>query len=68
MTALFLNCSAGLCSLAPGLRFWLGRFGRLIDRAVSARATRAVPEWQMRQVEAELRSHLKAANPQHGEV
>jgi len=68
MTALFLNCSAGLCSLAPGLRFWLGRFGRLIDRAVSARAARAVPEWQMQQVEAELRRHLAAANLQRSEV
>jgi len=54
--------------LASGLRFWLGRFGRLIDRAVSARAARAVPEWQMQQVEAELRRHLAAANLQRSEV
>ena len=56
----FLNCSAGLCSLAPGLRFWLGRFGRLIDRAVSARAARAVPEWQMKQVQSEITRHVRA--------
>ena len=68
MTTLLLNGSATLPSLVLGLRLWLARLGALIDRAVSARATRAVPEWQMRQVEAELRSHLKAANPQHGEV
>ena len=60
MTALFLNCSAGLCSLAPGLRFWLGRFGRLIDRAVRARAARAVPEWQMKQVQSEITRHVRA--------
>ena len=61
MTTLFLNISTALPSLALSLRFWLSRLGGLIDRAVSARAARAVPEWQMRQVEAELRKHLGAA-------
>lgn len=68
MTTLLLNGSATLPSLVLGLRLWLARLGSLIDRAVSARTARAVPEWPMQQVEAELRGHLKAANPQHGEV
>ena len=62
MTTLLLNGSATLPSLALGLRFWLARLGALIDRAVSARAARAVPEWQMRQIESELGKHLRAAN------
>ena len=58
MTTLIRN-SATLPSPALGFRLWLGRLGRLIDSAVSARAGRAVPEWQMRQVEAEIRRHLR---------
>ena len=68
MTTLLLNGSAALPSLALGLRVWLASLGALIDRAVSARAARAVPEWQMQQVEAELRRHLAAANLQRSEV
>lgn len=60
MTTLIMN-SAVLPSLALGFRFWLGRLGRLIDRAVSARAARAVPEWQMRQVQAEIRRYRRPA-------
>ena len=60
MTMLIMN-SAVVPSLAHGFRFWLGRLGRLIDRAVSDRAARAVPEWQMRQVQAEIRRHLPPA-------
>lgn len=61
MTTLVAN-SAVLPSLAFGFRFWIGRLGRLIDRAVSARAARAVPEWQMRQVQAEIGRYLRAAD------
>ena len=68
MATLLLNSSATLPSLALGLRLWLARLGALIDRAVSARALRTVPEWQMQQVEVELRRHLKATNLQCSEV
>ncbi len=61
MTTLLLNGSATLPSLVLGLRLWLARLGALIDRAVSARAARAVPEWQMRQIEPEIRKHLRTA-------
>ena len=50
MTMLMLNGSAALPPLALGLRIWLSRLAGLIDRAVSARAARAVPEWQMEQI------------------
>jgi len=61
MTTLLLNGSATLPALALGLRHCLARLGCLIDRAVSARAARAVPEWQMRQVEAEIRRYRRPA-------
>jgi len=61
MTPLFLSTPAALSSLTLGLRSWLGRLGRLIDRAVSARAARAVPEWQMKQIRSEIRRHVWAA-------
>jgi hypothetical protein len=61
MTTLLLHGSGVLGSLALGLCFWLIRVGHLIDRAVSARAARAVPEWQMREVRAEIRRYLRPA-------
>jgi hypothetical protein len=59
MTSLLMNGSAALPAMAVGLRFWLARLGALIDRAVSARAARAVPEWQMRQVQSDIRRYLR---------
>lgn len=61
MTALSLNGAATPTSLAHGLRLLLARLGDAIDAAVSARAARAVPESQMRQLQAEVRRHLRAA-------
>ena len=60
MTTLLLTGTAALPSLAHGLRHWFARLGDAIDAAVSARAARAVPESQMRQVQAEVRRHLRA--------
>ena len=66
MTMLMLNGSAALPPLALGLRIWLSRLACLIDRAVSARAARAVPEWQMEQIQAEIRRHVGAARLPRG--
>jgi hypothetical protein len=61
MTTLILNGSSTLPALAIAFRMWLSRLGRMIDRAVSARAARAVPEWQLRAVDAEIRRYLRPA-------
>jgi hypothetical protein len=60
VTTLLLNGTAALPSLAHGLRLLIARLGDAIDAAVSARAARAVPESQMRQVQAEVRRYLRA--------
>ncbi len=54
MTALVLENLAALPAYAKGLRMLLTRLARAIDALVSARAARAVPEWQMRQVRSEI--------------
>jgi hypothetical protein len=54
MTALVLENLAALPALARSLRTLLARLARVIDALVSARAARAVPEWQMRQVRSEI--------------
>ena len=54
MTALFLENLAALPALARRLRMLLARLARAIDALVSARVARAVPEWQMRQVQSEI--------------
>ena len=54
MTALVLENLAALPALAQSLRMLLRRLERAIDALVSARAARAVPEWQMRQVQIEI--------------
>ena len=54
MTAFVLENFAALPALARSLRMQLARLARAIDVLVSARAARAVPEWQMRQVQREI--------------
>jgi hypothetical protein len=54
MTALVLENLAALPALARSLRMFLARLARAIAALVSARAARAVPEWQMRQVQSEI--------------
>ena len=54
MTAFVLESVATLPADVKGLRMLLARLARAIDALVSARAARAVPEWQMRQVQSEI--------------
>lgn len=61
MTTLLLKGTASLPSLTLGFRTWLARLGDMIDGVVSARVARAVPEWQMRRVQAEIRRYLRPA-------
>ena len=61
MTTLILNGVASLPSLGHGLRLLFVRLGDAIDAAVSARAARAVPEWQMRHVQADIRRYRRPA-------
>ena len=58
MTALVLENLATLSALARNLRMLLARLARALDSLVSARAARAVPEWQMRQVRSEINRHI----------
>ena len=62
MTTLLLNGTATLPSLTLGFRTWLARLGDMIDGVVSARVARAVPEWQMRQVQADIRRYRRPAH------
>jgi len=52
MTALVLENLAVLSVQTQSLRMYLARSA--LDALVSARANRAVPEWQMRQVRREM--------------
>ena len=59
MTALVLENLAAVPAYAKGLRMLLMRLARVIDALVSARAARAVPEWQMREIEYEISRYHK---------
>ena len=54
MTALVLENLAALPAQMRSLRILLAKLVWTIDTLVSARAARAVPEWQMRQVQSEI--------------
>ncbi len=54
MTAFVLENLAALPTLPRGLRKFPARLARAIDALVSARAARAVPEWQMPEVQQEI--------------
>lgn len=55
MTALVLENLAAWPYFTRNLRMFLVRFARALDALVSARAARAVPEWQARQVQNEMK-------------
>ena len=66
MTALVLENSAVLPALARSLRMLVVRLGRALDALVSARAARAVPEWQMQEVQRQIArfcSFIQTADP-----
>jgi hypothetical protein len=54
MTAPVLQNLATLPAMARSLRTLLSCLAQAIDAAVSARAARQVPEWQMREVQSEI--------------
>jgi hypothetical protein len=54
MTTLVVENLPTLAALIRNLRMPLARLGRNIDALVSAKAARAVPEWQMRIVRSEF--------------
>lgn len=54
MTALVLENLAALPAQIRSLRMLLAKLARTIDTLVSARAARAVPEWQMEEVVREI--------------
>jgi hypothetical protein len=59
MTTLVFETAGALSALARCLRLLPARLARMIDALVSARAARAVPEWQMRKVQAEIDRYRK---------
>jgi hypothetical protein len=54
MTALVLENTAGLRTLATFLRSGGLRLSEAVDRIVRARAVRAIPEWRMREVRNDI--------------
>jgi hypothetical protein len=61
MTTLTLTHSTTLPALPRSLWLLLAHLGGAIDAAVSARAARAVPEWQMRKVRSDIRRYRRPA-------
>jgi hypothetical protein len=54
MSALVLEQRAVPRLRASGVRKLLAHLAQALDRLVSARAAREVPEWRMREVQAEI--------------
>ena len=54
MTALVLENLAALPAQMQSLKTILARLARSLDALVSARAARAVPEWQMQKVQTQI--------------
>jgi hypothetical protein len=54
MTALVLKAFTARPALAGRLRTLPAHLARAIDSLVSARAARTVPEWRMRELQAEI--------------
>lgn len=54
MTALVFENLTALPLHARSLRLLLTRWTRVLNRLVSARAARQVPDWRMRQVQSEI--------------
>ena len=66
MTALVLENLAALPALTRSLRMQLVRLARAIDALVGARTARAVPEWQMQEVQHQIARYcglIQAAVP-----
>lgn len=57
MSAYALETRAARPALGRNLRTLLTRLARTVDDLVSARAAREVPEWRMREVQAEIDRH-----------
>jgi len=66
MAALLLLNPAAHQASARGLRTLLVRVGHALDALVSARAARAVPEWQMQEVQSQISRYcsvIQTADP-----
>lgn len=61
MTALVFENLTVLPLHARSLRLLLTRWTRVLNRLVSARAARQVPEWRMRQVQSEIERYRPPA-------
>ena len=59
MTTLVLENLAALPAQVQSLRMLLKRLARALDKLVSARAARSVPEWQMKEVQKEISRHRR---------
>ncbi len=60
MTILVLENFSIVPLLVRNLRVLLARWTGTLDRLVSARAARQVPEWQMREVEIEIKRYRRS--------
>lgn len=61
MTALVFENLTILPLHARSLRLLLTRWMRVLNRLVSARAARQIPEWRMRQVQSEIDRYMPPA-------
>ncbi len=64
MTALVLENLTALPHHARSLRLLATRWTRVLNRLVSARAARQVPDWRMRQVQSEIDRYRQSGLPQ----
>ena len=64
MTTLVLEILTAPPLLARSLRLLVTRWTRTLNRLVSARAARQVPDWRMRQVQSEIARYRQSGLPQ----
>jgi hypothetical protein len=63
MTALVFENLTALPLQVRSLRLLLARWTRTLNRLVSARAARQVPEWRMREVQSEVNRYRRYRSP-----
>lgn len=63
MTALFFENLTVLPAQAQSMRMQLVRWARTLNKLVSARAARQVPEWRMREVQSDIDRYRRACSP-----
>lgn len=63
MTALVFENLSALPLQVRSLRVLLARWTRTLNKVVSARAAREVPEWRIQEVNSQIRRYRRSCSP-----